>query len=984
MITEIPFQTRARTIDHLGREQIADCPTAISELWKNSYDAYAKNVSLHIFNDEIPVAAILDDGHGMSKDEFQSKWLVVGTDSKLKNDYIPESDKNGLSERPRQGQKGIGRLSSGAIGSFLLLVSKRNNQKFIAALIDWRIFENPYLMLGDIKLPLVEFDKNNELIELLPQMFDSIMGNIWPSSNDKFRDERVKLAWDMFDNLEKEQGLRTTTSKEIASTIIETVFSEKHLKNWSVWNGDTPNGTALFVSNINFELLALLDSNITSTDDLNLSVKDRFFKTLSGFYDPFYDRDKFKADSFDYKVVTWDNDRCSDFLSKETQFDLKDLHNLEHYIDGSFDGRGIFRGTVKAFGENLGEIEIPPSQIQTVKSRRDMVGPFNLVIGTYEGEINSSTHTPEEHASILEQSATYSGLGVYRDNLRVLPYGRHDNDFFEIEYRRSTSAGRHFWSNRRLFGRVAITRGNNPNLKDKAGREGIIDNRARNAFKLIVEGLLTKVAERYFGRKSELRNEKIPLIQRLNKQKTEEAAKELKRNNRSLFRRTLQGNKDCLNQNYEKAKNISHDIDEAINILDSDNLVILHSKLEDLKQEKTQLRLPPRPKNLGVLEENYFKYKRNFEEFSKLLDNKFSEIKEALEKVQPRSPEEVAKSSLRRHAKYLHDQLRIWKKSIVGLLDSERKKFEESILQDNKVFDLQTLPLIDDLANGRSTLACVLEEFDETHDKLYLQFSEYYDPYIRSLNQLAKGIDIDSATQWNSDKVDELETDMEDYTGLAQLGITVELVAHELERLDYTIGNQLRDLPRSVQESKPFQIAFDAHTELMERLRFLSPLKLSGRSKSRDKITGESLASYILDFFGKAFEENKIEFIVSDNFKKINFEEYRSRIYPVFLNLINNSRYWVSQQNKERKIQLDVIDDKIVISDNGPGIDEEDLDRVFQIFFTRRLRGRGVGLYLCKANLARGRHQIEYATEDRFKLLSGANFVIDIKGLCNE
>ena len=63
--TSASFKTRARTIDHLGREQIADCPTAISELWKNSYDAYSKSVTLHIMDGKIPVACIVDDGHGM-------------------------------------------------------------------------------------------------------------------------------------------------------------------------------------------------------------------------------------------------------------------------------------------------------------------------------------------------------------------------------------------------------------------------------------------------------------------------------------------------------------------------------------------------------------------------------------------------------------------------------------------------------------------------------------------------------------------------------------------------------------------------------------------------------------------------------------------------------------------------------------------------------------------------------------------------------
>ena len=45
-VTTAAFRTRARTVDHLGRGQIADCPTAVSELWKNAWDAYARNVIL--------------------------------------------------------------------------------------------------------------------------------------------------------------------------------------------------------------------------------------------------------------------------------------------------------------------------------------------------------------------------------------------------------------------------------------------------------------------------------------------------------------------------------------------------------------------------------------------------------------------------------------------------------------------------------------------------------------------------------------------------------------------------------------------------------------------------------------------------------------------------------------------------------------------------------------------------------------------------
>lgn len=120
MTDAVSFQTRARTIDHLGREQIADVPTAVSELWKNAYDAYARAVSLHIFGKGKPVAAIFDDGTGMDRNQFIGKWLVVGTESKVGDQTVPADERQGLAPRPKQGQKGIGRLSVAALGSTVL------------------------------------------------------------------------------------------------------------------------------------------------------------------------------------------------------------------------------------------------------------------------------------------------------------------------------------------------------------------------------------------------------------------------------------------------------------------------------------------------------------------------------------------------------------------------------------------------------------------------------------------------------------------------------------------------------------------------------------------------------------------------------------------------------------------------------------------------------------------------------------------------
>ena len=254
MKSSISFQARARAIDHLGREQIADVPTAISELWKNAFDAYARNAELHLFDDGSDVAVITDDGHGMTYEDLVRKWLVIGTESKAviskkkaENDEQKARElveRNGLKERPKQGQKGIGRLSSAMLGPLLLLVSKHHSSNFVALLIDWRLFENPFLFLDDIKIPVQEFNVKEDLTEILPSMFDELMSNIWGSGiasddNNKARNERIVSAWKDFSDLEREQGKseKDTTHSYITNTIINSTFEEHHLDVWSVWRG---------------------------------------------------------------------------------------------------------------------------------------------------------------------------------------------------------------------------------------------------------------------------------------------------------------------------------------------------------------------------------------------------------------------------------------------------------------------------------------------------------------------------------------------------------------------------------------------------------------------------------------------------------------------------------------------------------------------------------------------------------------------------
>ncbi|RYE50879.1 MAG: hypothetical protein EOP21_02795 [Hyphomicrobiales bacterium] len=303
----VSFKTRARTVDHLGREQIADVPTAISELWKNSYDAYARNVSLTIFDETPLVVSITDDGHGMNYEELVDRWLVVGTESKLFEDTRSEIDMDGLMTRSRQGQKGIGRLSSAHLGPIMLLISKRRDQDSAAALIDWRLFENPYLILSDIEIPVVSLVSPQEIGQRLPEMITALLRNVRGDGTGSDRDRRITSAWSNYDHVVAATSpdlLTVPPSRLILEGCSEFRVLDHHFALWPVWSDDRDHGTAMVVSRATDEFSVFLPVN----KDVQVAEDDRrrFVATLGGFVDPLFDPTRPDLEAvrpdFDYRV----------------------------------------------------------------------------------------------------------------------------------------------------------------------------------------------------------------------------------------------------------------------------------------------------------------------------------------------------------------------------------------------------------------------------------------------------------------------------------------------------------------------------------------------------------------------------------------------------------------------------------------------------------------------------------------------------------
>ena len=989
MISEKAFQTRARTVDHLGREQIADCPTAISELWKNSFDAYARHVELNIYDGKEPVVAIIDDGHGMSLEEFTSRWLVVGTESKADDKSVPHGDREGLNLRPRQGQKGIGRLSCANLGPVLLLVSKRVNNPFVAALINWNLFENPFLNLSDIFIPIIEFDKIEKLFKQLPDLKASLSENIIGGS-DKSRKERILDAWKKFDefsNGEKHRKDSDNTQRifslDVLSTISNVPFEPRHLQQWTELLESSCHGTALLVSSINYDLRVQLDKKIQ--DISARAASDRFFETLSSFVDPFVDPAEPEASrrdfEFSYVVRAWKGDTHRVVVGLEKQFDKRKVDNMEHRIEGKIQSNGTFVGRVKAFGEWLpDDCVIEPPKDLSIPTRRDSrVGTFELYIASMEFNPRNSTHPLSEFRHYRDLAGKYSGFMIFRDGLRVLPYGRTDNDFFEIEMRRSKNVGREFWNHRQMFGRLAITYRDNPNLKDKAGREGLIDNRAAKTLRDLVANILKQSARMYFGSASEIRKEQIPLISAENERKrADEARERLRKRQRREFSSNL---KKYSRKLPELLREIQHNIDN-LNIETEDHISQAQSALEGFRERLSDLKLPGAPKNLGLAnKDKYAEYLTAVRKARMDIEILGEQISRRIEEIKPTKPTDLLRRQMDRQSAQISARLSRWRISIKKLQQGDMERINAILRERNGLFHTKAATLVDRFEKDALSYAKASKLINTLKQDIDEQNSDLFVPYISALESLQDRVDLQHLATFGMEEVIELRSDLEKLNSLAQLGIAVEILGHELQSYDDMIGSGLGRLPKSVRHSLAARDIELGYEGLTDQLRFLSPLRIAG-NKTQRWVSGAEIFDYVSKFFRSILLKNHISLTAGDAFLKTRIFDQQSRIYPVFINLLNNSIYWLSvKPRSDRKIVVDVMNSEVVVSDNGPGVDLGDIDDLFSLFFTKKIRGgRGIGLYLCRANLSVGGHRIRYEPSAKNMPLEGANFAISFRG----
>jgi signal transduction histidine kinase len=204
-------------------------------------------------------------------------------------------------------------------------------------------------------------------------------------------------------------------------------------------------------------------------------------------------------------------------------------------------------------------------------------------------------------------------------------------------------------------------------------------------------------------------------------------------------------------------------------------------------------------------------------------------------------------------------------------------------------------------------------------------------------------------------KHDKMVHSMEYTNKMASIGRLAAGVAHEINN-PLAIINQKAGLFRDIilaQEEYPQKEKFlkltDSILESVDRCSMVTH-RFLGFAKRMDvqvtPINIEALLKEVLEFLGKeAVHRNiQVEFDVGDDVPEI--ESDKGQLQQVFLNIINNS---FQAMNDGGRMQIEIKNKstekiEVEISDDGTGISEENLNHIFEPFFTSKKEGTGLGL----------------------------------------
>ena len=230
----------------------------------------------------------------------------------------------------------------------------------------------------------------------------------------------------------------------------------------------------------------------------------------------------------------------------------------------------------------------------------------------------------------------------------------------------------------------------------------------------------------------------------------------------------------------------------------------------------------------------------------------------------------------------------------------------------------------------------------------------------QDLNRIARLAPLVEAM---SSEVSGMREQLDETYQLIGLGLVAEALAHELthsiRRLDER-SKAIRTVIAALQVRDPELDLFIEEVESVARglrtqVRHLDPQLRYARERRREIDLAE-LVRDTFEYHRDRLRDEPIRLTVRAT-RPATVNVVPGRVMQVLDNLIINAEYWVREALAKHTIDTGVIEARIdgarvTISDNGPGVDPELGESIFEPFVSAKAQGRGLGLFVSRQLLA--------------------------------
>ena len=194
-----------------------------------------------------------------------------------------------------------------------------------------------------------------------------------------------------------------------------------------------------------------------------------------------------------------------------------------------------------------------------------------------------------------------------------------------------------------------------------------------------------------------------------------------------------------------------------------------------------------------------------------------------------------------------------------------------------------------------------------------------------------------------------------------------------MSSLAYIVKHEITD-EKSLTYFREFESQATRLSNILNEL--LKLTRISYDSDKKEKIDFTQIVSDCISSYKYLENFDKISFEL--DIKDVSYKAEWSLINSILQNLIENGIKYARTENNEPSISVRIHPLKsevvIAVEDNGIGMTEEDVDKIFKMFFraNRTIEGTGLGLHILKRAVDRLKGKVEVAS----KIGEGTTFTV--------